>query len=146
MPHDYLREALSPPAARDTIEKAVQEIRPYAAKFDAIAVTGSSGLLIGPTVAYLLQKGVILVRKPGTSTHSSRRVEGDDIYKRYIIVDDLISSGDTIERIKEATSSQWPGIECIGTYLYKSGRWYEKPKNAGREVEKSSQESSKIAD
>ena len=68
---------------------------------NSIAVTGLSGLVIGGLVSVKTNLPLILVRKDGEDKHSSYEVEFTDDLKElnYCIVDDLVSSGDTLKRI-----------------------------------------------
>lgn len=87
---------------RDTaVRDAVKALKDK--NFDTIAVSGVSGLLLGPILAYKLKKELIVVRK-NQGAHSSHITEGYDRSKRYIIVDDVVSSGATLHRIIEAVS------------------------------------------
>jgi orotate phosphoribosyltransferase len=95
-------------------------------KFDTIAVTGVSGLVFGTVLAHELKKNLCVVRKQDGS-HSHLKVEsGQSGQGRYIIVDDLIESGNTIRRINsEIQSSDGkdcpnPSV-CVGIYLYNEG-------------------------
>jgi orotate phosphoribosyltransferase len=68
-------------------------------EYDAIAVRGISGLMLGPTLSVLCDKSLIVVRKHDEDRHSTNVCEGDRGAKRYIIVDDFISDGDTVRAI-----------------------------------------------
>jgi hypothetical protein len=71
-------------------------------EFDAIAFRGLSGTLVAPLVACRLNKRMIAVRK-GENTHSSHSAEGlANEPTRYVIVDDLIDSGGTVDSIWSA--------------------------------------------
>lgn len=101
---DYLCEFLNPVTLKYKTELAVKVLNgfgPFAKlEFDAIAFSGQSGSLIAPIVAMLMGKSLIMVRKSGVRSHSSYKVEGDINAKSYIIIDDLTSSGKTIEFIQ----------------------------------------------
>lgn len=87
---------------RKYINNTVKGLKPYADLFDHILVTGISGMLIGPTIALRLNKKLAIVRKnPKESSHSSNLVEGYP-FGKYIIIDDFVSSGETVLRIKNA--------------------------------------------
>ena len=45
--------------------------------FDTIVCTGISGAVFGPTLAYLMEKQLVVVRKSLKGTHSSRRLEAN---------------------------------------------------------------------
>jgi len=86
-------------------------------EFDAIAFRGLSGALLAPIVALQMGKTLIAVRK-GESTHSSRDVEGDYGARRYVIIDDIVSSGDTVRAIIADIKTENPEAYCIGVYQY----------------------------
>jgi adenine/guanine phosphoribosyltransferase-like PRPP-binding protein len=111
-------------------------------EFDAIACTGVSGMLVGPTIAYLMGKRLAVVRKEqdalGKANHACVRVEhnlkdGD----RVVILDDLIASGRTIMSIadaldalarKQETNSEGfmatsVDVDVVGYYLYRDHRY-----------------------
>ena len=80
--------------------KAVVKLR-RKLKFQCLAATGNSGVLLAGAVSYKLGIPLLIVRKKGDDCHDSLRVNG---YRtngqcRYLIVDDLIASGDTVRRI-----------------------------------------------
>lgn len=84
---------------KESVDTAIKTLTPKADQFDAIACTGLSGTLIAPIIAYHLSKPLIVVRKSNKeSPHSGRLVEGADCVK-YLILDDVISSGTTIRNI-----------------------------------------------
>lgn len=66
---------------------------------DAIAFTGMSGALVAPRVASLLDLPMLMVRKAHDGSHSNYRVEGFVGSQCYVIVDDFVSSGATVEGI-----------------------------------------------
>jgi len=114
----HLQEVLDPNSRAGILGWVLDHLKEHVDEFDAIAVSGSSGLLVGPCVADLLQKNIILVRKPVDDTHSSEVVEGPKD-GRYIIIDDLIDSGATIQRITRSIRSQLCEYsQCVGMVLY----------------------------
>ncbi len=95
---------------RDAVE-ALQHI-----EFDTLVFRGFSGALVGPTVAHAMGKPFALIRKPGDSTHSDNSIEGH-IEGQYLILDDFIDSGETINSMVNL----YP-LRCVGVYLY-DFRW-----------------------
>ncbi len=93
----YLHKVMDTALLQETIRKSIVTLDPYMHLFDSIAFTGLSGTLIAPLLAIQTNKKLLAVRKE--NSHSTLIVEGDWHAKRYIIVDDLISKGDTIKRI-----------------------------------------------
>lgn len=90
--------------------------------FDTIAFTGVSGAALAFPLSYLLGKPLLCVRKANSSTHSSYKVEGNYSAFRYIIVDDFISSGKTMEDIQKNIERELapPIPELVGIYLYRN--------------------------
>lgn len=115
---DYLRHALQTECRKTIIELAVQHLEGI--DFDCIAFSGMSGALIAPSIADALNKHILIVRKREDSTHSRFKVEGwmPEAF-RYIIIDDMISTGDTIGRIiKTVNPKESDEIDLVGIYLY----------------------------
>ena len=113
---------LDPSSLEKYLSLAEQALRIQADQFDSIAFRGMSGALLGPPLAMRLNKGMLLVRKSNDNSHSSFRVEGFIGCKRYVIVDDFVSSKNTINNIVECIYNNI-GTEavCVGvlevTYL-----------------------------
>jgi len=115
---------LNPKTRKDLIEWIYQTLKPHANKFDAIAVCGMSMALVAPTIADRLNKNLILVRKGGERTHSDLRVEGvrDG---RYIIIDDIIDTGDTLLRVTEQIEkfNKYAVCVCVIQYHHQKVSW-----------------------
>jgi len=109
----------------DTVRDAIHTLRKY--DFDTIAVCGVSGLLLGPILAYEMGKRLVVVRKKDDSSHSCSMIEGY-CGDKYVIVDDLIASGATVNLIRQhlasglATNGSPP--ECVGFYGYYDTAYY----------------------
>lgn len=113
----HLNTLLEPVKLAKRIRQCKAALKKY--DYDAIAVRGVSGLLLGPTLAMKCRKSLIVVRKPDEDCHSSNVCEGDRGTKRYVIVDDFVDTGSTVTAIMRAVK-EWQvkkhGIagECIG--------------------------------
>jgi hypothetical protein len=116
----YLGFALDHVQLRDRVNKAVRLLRPHADKFEAIAIRGYSGSLVGPAVAMRLRKDLIIIRKPSDNSHSPYQVEGVQAGS-YLIVDDQIATGKTINAIKDAVAAWHQPSRLAGIYLYGHG-------------------------
>lgn len=117
----YLRHGVNTKQRDAVVAEAVAKLTPIADTFDAIAFRGVSGALVAPIVAYLLKKDVLVVRKPRTdeTSHSYLTVEGTDAAApRYLIVDDLIATGKTVDAIIDAVYQSRSKAECVGVYCY----------------------------
>lgn len=85
--------------------------------FDAIAFRGISGALTAPILAYKLHKTLIAVRKPTEDNHSGMLVEGDKGARRYIVVDEIVASGNTVCTIVEKVRQFAPEAQFIGCWV-----------------------------
>jgi adenine/guanine phosphoribosyltransferase-like PRPP-binding protein len=97
----YLTRVLDPDKFRESIDLAAEKLRDI--EFDAIAVTGNSGVSFGAALAYKMGKALLIVRKKTENCHSIHTVEGSASVQRFIIVDDCIASGCTWRRVYDAT-------------------------------------------
>lgn len=101
----YLSDLLTPQGLSRTIKQVVQRLRPLRHDFDSIAFRGNSGSLVAPAVALRLRKPLILVRR-GEDCHSHLPVEGNLATERYAIIDDLVSTGTTVQSIVKAITAK----------------------------------------
>lgn len=86
--------------------------------FDAIAFTGTSGAGFGFPLSYLLNVPVIHVRKK-TNSHFTGPIEGTVSSRRYLIIDDMIESGNTINCIISTIKEELKGkARPVGIFLY----------------------------
>jgi len=115
-----------PESQSKIIKKCVKVIRKSFKDIEYIAVTGLSGLIIGSPVAFLCNKRLIVIRKGTEESHADYDVEGipNSGADKYIILDDFISSGNTINRIyneinnpKRVTLSK---LKLVGMLFYRS--------------------------
>lgn len=95
----------------NAVTKAVNKLKTV--KFHTVVFRGFSGSIIGPTVALQLGKSWALVRKPNDSSHSVKTIEGA-LDGDYIIIDDFVSTGDTISDIVRNCKPN----KCVGVYFY----------------------------
>ena len=93
-----------------------QDLKKYDGSYDAIACCGTSGLMVVPQIAELLNKNIVVVRK-NTDGYSDFMVEGADTSK-YIIIDDLICSGGTVKHIIKNIQEEQRRAKCVGVYSY----------------------------
>jgi orotate phosphoribosyltransferase len=115
----WFKNVLHPDRREQTIQLAAEVLKDH--DFDTIAVSGVSGLLLGPILAYMLDKNLIVVRKDGDSSHSNYLIEGT-CGRKYVIIDDFMSTGATVSYIRQKIDkkidvSGWKP-ECVGFYNY----------------------------
>jgi adenine/guanine phosphoribosyltransferase-like PRPP-binding protein len=132
MPHtpqihsDYLGSVFQKDKLDSFLKKAVKLVKQY--DFQAFAFRGMSGALVAPVLAHMTDKTLIMVRKPkiyeqtetdeSTSYHSYLRVEGDRAVERYVIIDDMVCTGRTVNSIVQAISEFQPAARCLGFLFY----------------------------
>jgi hypothetical protein len=108
----YMRAVVITDNLRQNVKNCVRALRKM--EFDAIAFRGMSGALLAPAVALSMKKNLLMVRKPADDSHSMMMVEGDKAARRYVIIDDLISTGATVRTIFKEIREFAPQAECIG--------------------------------
>jgi adenine/guanine phosphoribosyltransferase-like PRPP-binding protein len=111
----YLEKSIRTANLRITIRELAAALKGH--QFDAIAFRGMSGALVAPSLALRLNKTLLMVRKD-KETHSYYQVEGDWAARRYVIVDDLIDSGETVATIFEQIRGFASEAICIGIVRY----------------------------
>lgn len=99
------------------IIKAVCDLRKLKDQFDSIVCCGISGLVVAPQISEILNKHLVIIRKPNEKCYSEFPMEGVTPF-RYVIVDDLICSGSTIKHIKNTIYEDTPKARCVGLYCY----------------------------
>ena len=126
MPRSYFQNAIShPQACILAISEAMRS--PKLGQVDHIIGTGVSGTLL--LVPVSIETGIpyLVARKNCFGSHSPRRIEGltaGNIVGRYVIIDDFISTGNTIDSVKQEVASQCSSAKCAGIILYEESRHY----------------------
>jgi orotate phosphoribosyltransferase-like protein len=117
----YLEVVTTTDGLRNCVDMLVRKIRKSKIQFSAIAFRGMSGSLVGPTVALRLKKEFLMVRKEEARTHSEHKVEGTISVtdQTYIIVDDFISSGNTVRETINQIKDVLPNAKCLAVFTYK---------------------------
>jgi translation initiation factor IF-1 len=99
------------------VNDAVEALRPHVGKFDSIAFRGTSGAMIAPAVAAALGKHMTLVRKDD-GHHEIGPISGRINMPAYIILDDLVATGNTVKAIQTVLGGRSPASRCVGLYLW----------------------------
>jgi adenine/guanine phosphoribosyltransferase-like PRPP-binding protein len=121
----YLTRVYNADQYQEMIPLAMKSVQEFSKKhkFDAIAFKGSSGAAIAYPLSYLLNLPLIHVRGNNKTNHYIHPIEGLISTKKYIIVDDFIASGDTMQEIINTISTELKGkAQPIGIVLYDSYR------------------------
>jgi len=106
---DYLHSVFYSTTFQNKIDNAVRIMFSFDKEnsFEAIAFTGISGAAFAFPLAYLLSKSLICIRKANSSTHCNLSIEGHIDCTSYIIVDDFISTGATIQLITTSIEQEF---------------------------------------
>lgn len=123
--NSYHEEIFNRDLCKATVKKVVADIRALKKElgFNTIVITGISGAGMGFIVGYQTGIPVVFVRKPEDNTHGNL-IEGPDDHtmKKYIILDDFVSSGDTVRRVVKTIQKRAiiaEDIKCVGVYQFK---------------------------
>ncbi len=133
---DYLDDVFVPELFQKMVPRAIEKARlihedhPY----DAIAFTGTSGCSIGFILGYTLNIPIVCIRKPDQESHyknwcceDQRAFEGFNTPVRYLIVDDGICTGRTVERIMEVINSNCGKCRCVAMLMFnQNSHWKNK--------------------
>lgn len=108
----HLKEFIQPREAKKIVAKCVRLLKNSGLEFTTIAFRGLSGALIAPAIALAMDKTLLAVRKQKTD-HGSYPVEGDRNANGYVIVDDFIATGNTVDTIMEKIAEHIPHAKCV---------------------------------
>ncbi len=129
----YLHTMFEAMADHENFEIIVQAfLDSVKTEFDSIAVSGVSGIF-GALIAKHLGKNLIVVRKLSDGSHSTFPVESGTLPGRYVIIDDLVASGRTVQKMnlriqkfaKEYnTNAEFLGVFCWHSYACGSDHYW----------------------
>ncbi|MHC4686736.1 MAG: phosphoribosyltransferase [Planctomycetota bacterium] len=118
MASSYHNTNFNPTELKRNAKKLCKLLSELDLDFDVIAFTGISGAAISFAVSAIGGYQLACVRRHDDKSNHGRRVEcGLKAVRKYIIVDDLIASGNTMHHIKERMEYEYPGIELTGIVL-----------------------------
>ena len=131
MTSSYLTRAIRFP--NQTATQIIRLIERKNLVFNAIAVRGVSGIYMGAIVSARLKMPTVIVRKESEKidSHAHTMVEWCEersplFGMKYLIIDDLISGGNTVLSIKNAiaqvANETMVKPICVGVILYAHGR------------------------
>ena len=108
--------------------KAIEELRSQTGS-TSVVVHGNSGVSCGFAALMLTEEqdfNLVLLRKDNDNSHGAP-IEGPDGHRlgKYLILDDFVSSGATMNRIRDKIDTLWEQVswsssrpECVGVVLY----------------------------
>lgn len=100
--NDYSNKIFNPVTRKKLVSKIKKYIKTN--KIDAVAAIGQSGLILGSIVTHQMKDvGLISIRKPKETEHDQNMInsycENKNIYDKWIFIDDLIVTGETLSRV-----------------------------------------------
>lgn len=114
----YFEPALDP--TLELVRKRSRAIVRRGVNFDTFVGTGFSGTLPLYGLAKKFKVNALAVRKTLSGTHSSYLLEGT-LGRRWVFLDDFISSGETFLRVYKAiVKRDGDGSQCVGAFCYAS--------------------------
>lgn len=117
---DYLKPATMHSDRQIVVKAALKDLRKkkHRKNFDAIVVSGYSSTIIGSIIADKLGVDILIARKPDEPRNSKKVIDGVH-GARYVFIDDLIASGATLRRVRDAVESTDGTL--YGVWLYRQG-------------------------
>ena len=102
------------------VARCINALTPVAETFDAVYVTGLSGVVPGAVVCHLLRKELLVLRKDHEYSTDSHGVLVEGVAKerdalRYVILDDFVANGGTMRRLLQYRPRHG---EIVGVVLY----------------------------
>lgn len=124
---DYLNQVYNLSEFVQTVKKTVAKARELKQhyEFDSIAFTGTSGAAMSYILSAELGVHLICIRKETDNSHYVKGhglLEGNLSSKRYLFVDDFISSGSTFKRVRDLLVTMMPKATCVGGLMYAATR------------------------
>lgn len=108
------------------VAKALKHMIPKAMQItgaDAVVVRGTSGLSAAFAALVYVDFNLVHLRKHNDGSHGSP-VEGHKPFRKYLILDDFIDSGETVRGIiadlAGLARQQGAEVECVGALMYGS--------------------------
>lgn len=124
-----------------TVEATYSELKPkrHRDRFDFIAAMGMSSVTVASPVALALGKQLVIVRKTSDTSHSgAQRIVGRNLKgRRYIFIDDFVSSGATFKQVRDELRRA--GARCVGQFMYDAAAEPEWIDFAERDAERDAQ-------
>lgn len=117
----YLEAVFSPHIFSRLVEVTARRVVEIVAEspFDVIAFRGVSGAAMAFPLAHVLSLPIYCVRKHTENSHALSTGAGVFLNgKRYLIVDDFIDTGSTINTIVEHVNEIWNDATCVGVLEY----------------------------
>jgi adenine/guanine phosphoribosyltransferase-like PRPP-binding protein len=128
----YLRPVFEKDFFQRTVDSALKAAESLVKNYqiDSVAFSGTSGAAMAFILSYKLGLHLMCVRKKTDTSHFHEyyrkrfHVEGNLDSQRYLIVDDFMDTGTTIENIIDAVKSEAPQALCMSILFYARSTGY----------------------
>lgn len=126
----YLEEVFYEHKRNQVLFKIIKDLKVLKeeGKVNCIVAQGNSSLVLSSIVSFLIDLPLVIVRKSSENCHSSNYLEYPDNLGpnfNYVFIDDLISSGATIEHVNNVLTKEsedsFGKVTLVKIYLYHSG-------------------------
>jgi hypoxanthine phosphoribosyltransferase len=120
----YLKPLFNPEWYSSIVDQSIETAKELLVKhpFDTIVFSGLSGSAIAFTIAHSLNSfPLLVVRKKEDQSHYSTvkgNLEGNIGLKRYLLVDDFIDTGATVDYIIRSIRKEKPRAQCVAMMMY----------------------------
>lgn len=110
----YLSVLLDPVKCHEAALKAAKFVRQL--KPDILIGTGTSGILACQALSLVTGVPIAIARKSSDNNNHGEPFEVEIVYKRWVMVDDFVVSGDTFRKLYAAVEKERSGQEheCLG--------------------------------
>lgn len=98
---------------------------------DAIVARGSSGLSVAWGCMMLTDFNFVMLRRRNECSHGSLIEGNNEVFRRYLILDDFVASGHTVEKIME----DLPNAKCVGILIHSLGSYGLQPIKGVEQIE-----------
>lgn len=105
-------------------------------KFTHIVCIGISGQSYAWPVATMMKVPVCVIRKSSEASHSGSKIEGFGNMKKYVILDDFISSGMTVDYCRKIIKEYDHNLDtkCVGICVYDRDSFSTNEKHKGIKI------------
>jgi adenine/guanine phosphoribosyltransferase-like PRPP-binding protein len=118
----YIEAAFHPKFSELLMKLAIQAKEKFA-PFEVVVGMGMSGALVVREFADFTDASAGILRKPQDDSHAvclspPYLFEGPASVRSYVIIDDLVCSGETLRAIQERMKKAFPDSVCVGIVLW----------------------------
>ena len=121
----YMGQVYNPVEFEETVNKSIATADKLKEQFgfDTIAFSGMSGAAMAYILAHWMDMPLLCVRRKEDGSHRrsllpNQLLEGNFGVRKYLIVDDFIDTGSTVNYIIESIAREIPTAKCVSMLMY----------------------------